>query len=84
MASKFTSALAQGGLSGKSKVRTGAPNKGVGVSDILKSKTTAFTKPRGKGSLLAAWWISDALPNLKKMSDPRRHFVETAMGFSAL
>ena len=36
VASKFTSALAQGGLSGKSKVRAGAPNRDVGASGILK------------------------------------------------
>jgi len=49
MASKFTSALAQGGLSGKSKVRSRAPNRDVGASGILKPKTTAFKKPHGKG-----------------------------------
>lgn len=50
MASKFTSALAQGGLSGKSKVRAREPNRDVGASGILKSKTTAFKKPHGKGT----------------------------------
>ena len=48
MASKFTSALAQGGLSGKSKVRARAPDRGIGASGILKSKTTAFKKPHGR------------------------------------
>ena len=50
MASKFTSALAQGGLSGKSKVRALASSRNVGASGILKSKTTAFKKPHGKGA----------------------------------
>lgn len=54
MASKFTSALAQGGLSGKSKVRARAPNRDVGASVILKSKTTAFKKPHGKGTPVKA------------------------------
>jgi len=50
MSSKFTSALAQGGLSGKAKVRSTAPNRGVGASGILKSKTTTFKKPHGTGA----------------------------------
>lgn len=50
MSSKFTSALAQGGLSGKAKVRATAPNRGVGASGILKSKTTTFKKPHGTGA----------------------------------
>lgn len=50
MASKFISARAQGGLSGKSKVGSGAPNRGVGASGILKSKITAFKKPHCKGT----------------------------------
>lgn len=47
MSSKFTSALAQGGLSGEAKVRSKVPNRGVGASGILKSKTTTFKKPHG-------------------------------------
>ena len=50
MSSKFTSALAQGGLSGEVKVRSTAPNRGVGASGILKSKTTTFKKPHGTGA----------------------------------
>ena len=50
MASKLTSALAQGGLSSKPKVRAVVPNRGVGASGILKSKTTEFKKPHGKGT----------------------------------
>ena len=50
MSSKFTSALAQGGLSSKAKVRSTAPNRGVGASGILKSKTTTFKKPHGTGA----------------------------------
>lgn len=49
MASKFTSALARGGLSDRPKVRAEAPDRGVGASGILKSKTNAFKKPHGKG-----------------------------------
>ncbi len=49
MSSKFAGALAQGGLSGKAKVRATAPNRGVGASGILKSKTTTFKKPHGTG-----------------------------------
>lgn len=50
MSSKFTSALAQGGLSGKPKVRSTAPNRGVGASGILKSKATMFKKAHGTGA----------------------------------
>jgi len=52
MSSKFSSALAQGGLSGKVKVRSTAPNRGAGASGILKSKTTTFKKPHGSGAPL--------------------------------
>ena len=50
MASKLTSALAQGGLSGKSKVRARASTRDFGAAGILKPKTTAFKKPHGKGT----------------------------------
>jgi hypothetical protein len=50
MSSKFTSAPAHGGLSGKAKVRSTVPNRGVGASGILKSKTTTFKKPHGTGA----------------------------------
>ena len=49
MSSKSTSALGQGGLSGKANVRSTAPNRGSGASGILKSKTTAFKEPHGTG-----------------------------------
>jgi hypothetical protein len=49
MSSKSTSALGQGGLSGKANVRSTAPNRGGGASGILKPKTTAFKKPHGTG-----------------------------------
>jgi hypothetical protein len=54
MASKLTSALAQGGFFGKSKVRARALDGDVGASGILKSKTTAFKKPHGKGTPVKA------------------------------
>ncbi len=50
MSSKFTSALAQGGLSGQAKVRSTAAKRSVGASGILKSKTTTFKKPHGTGA----------------------------------
>ena len=50
MSSKFTSAPAHGGLSGEAKVRSTVPNRGVGASGILKSKTTTFKKPHGPGA----------------------------------
>ena len=50
MSSKFTSALAQGGLSGQAKVRSTAAKRSVGASGILMSKTTTFKKPHGTGA----------------------------------
>ena len=61
-------------------LRAAADRIGLGGGGTVEPEQAAARV----GSLLAAWWISDALPNLKKMGGPRRHFVDTAMGFSAL
>ncbi len=61
-----------------SSLRTAADRIGLGGSDTVGPKQAASRVD----SLLAAWWVSDALPNLKKMAGPRRRFVDTAMGYS--
>ena len=61
-----------------SSLRAAAGRIGLGGGDTVEREQAAARVDR----LLPAWWISDALPNLKKMAGPRKHFVDTAMGYS--